>query len=101
MSKPFDVSRFRKSITKSIEGISIGFHDPKTWISTGNYCLNYRISGNFNWGVPLGKVTVFAGEPASGKSLIVSGNVEYQFTSLPQQTIRHSIIDKQQDALLL
>jgi RecA/RadA recombinase len=75
MGKPFDVAKFRKTITKSIDGISFGFHDPKTWVSTGNYCLNYMISGNFNWGVPLGKVTVFAGEPASGKSLIVSGNV--------------------------
>ena len=75
MAKPFDVSRFRKSITKSIDGISIGFHDPSVWISTGNYALNYRIAGRFDGGVPLGKVTVFAGEPQSGKSLIVSGNV--------------------------
>lgn len=73
--RPFDVSRFRKSITKSIENISIGFHDPTTWISTGNFALNYRISGRFDGAVPLGKVTVFAGQPASGKSLIVSGNV--------------------------
>ena len=75
MGKPFDLSKFRKSITKSIEGISTGFHDPKMWISTGNYALNYRISGNFNEGIPLGKVTVFAGQPASGKSLIVSGSI--------------------------
>lgn len=73
--KPFDVSKFRRTITKSIENISIGFHDPSVWVSTGNYCLNYRISGDFNGGVPLGKVTVFAGEPQSGKSLIVSGNI--------------------------
>ena len=75
MGKPFDISKFRKNITKSIEGISTGFHDPKIWVSTGNYALNYRISGNFDEGIPLGKVTVFAGQPASGKSLIVSGNV--------------------------
>ncbi|MCU0208954.1 hypothetical protein N8H20_21080, partial [Mycobacterium tuberculosis] len=35
--------------------------------------LNYRISGDFEKGVPLGKVTVFAGESGSGKSYIVSG----------------------------
>ena len=28
MAKPFDVSKFRKDITKSIDGLSIGFHDP-------------------------------------------------------------------------
>ena len=37
MVRPFDVSKFRKSITKSIGGISTGFDsDPDTWISTGN-----------------------------------------------------------------
>jgi len=72
--KPFDVSKFRKNITKSIDGISVGFHDPKTWISTGNYALNYVISGNFNRGVPLGKTTILAGESGSGKSLL-SANI--------------------------
>ena len=60
--KPFDISRFRKDITKSIPGLSIGFNDPNTWIDSGNYALNYCISGNFNHGIPLGKVTMFAGQ---------------------------------------
>jgi recombination protein RecA len=75
MAKPFDVSKFRKDITKAIDGLSIGFNDPTDWISTGNYALNYLISGDFNKGVPLGKVTVFAGESGSGKSYICSGNL--------------------------
>jgi len=75
MTKAFDVSKFRKEITKSISGISTGFNDPQTWVSTGNYCLNYLISGSFQNGVPLGKVTVFAGESGSGKSYICSGNM--------------------------
>ncbi len=75
MAKAFDVSKFRKSITKSIEGLSIGFNDPTDWVSTGNYALNYLISGDFNKGVPLGKVTVFAGESGAGKSYICSGNL--------------------------
>ena len=74
-TKPFDLSKFRKDITKSIEGLSIGFHDPTDWVSTGNYALNYLISGDFKKGVPLGKVTVFAGESGSGKSYICSGNL--------------------------
>jgi recombination protein RecA len=74
-TKPFDLSKFRKDITKSIDGLSIGFHDPTDWISTGNYALNYLISGDFKKGVPLGKVTVFAGESGSGKSYICSGNL--------------------------
>ena len=75
MGKAFDISKFRKSITKSIEGLGIGFNDPTDWISTGNYALNYLISGDFNKGVPLGKVTVFAGESGAGKSYICSGNI--------------------------
>jgi RecA/RadA recombinase len=75
MAKPFDVSKFRKSITKSIDGISVGFKDPDTWISTGNHTLNYLISGDFHRGIPMGKVTVFAGESGAGKSFICSGNL--------------------------
>ena len=75
MAKPFDVSKFRKDITKAIDGLSIGFNDPTDWISTGNYALNYLISGDFHKGVPLGKVTVFAGESGSGKSYICAGNI--------------------------
>jgi recombination protein RecA len=75
MGKAFDISKFRKSITKSIDGLGIGFNDPTDWISTGNYALNYLISGDFRKGVPLGKVTVFAGESGAGKSYICSGNI--------------------------
>ena len=75
MAKAFDVSKFRKEITKSIDGLSIGFNDPTDWISTGNYALNYLISGDFNRGIPLGKVTVFAGDSGAGKSYICSGNI--------------------------
>lgn len=75
MSRPFDISKFRKSIAKAIDGLSIGFNDPTDWISTGNFALNYRISGDFKRGIPLGKVTVFAGDSGAGKSYICSGNI--------------------------
>lgn len=75
MGKAFDISRFRKSITKSIDGLGVGFNDPTDWVGTGNFALNYLISGDFNKGVPLGKVTVFAGESGAGKSYICSGNI--------------------------
>ena len=75
MGRPFDLAKFRKGLTKSIEGLSIGYNDPTDWISTGNFTLNYLISGDFKKGIPLGKVTVFAGESGSGKSYICSGNL--------------------------
>jgi RecA/RadA recombinase len=74
-SKSFDPTKFRNSLTKSIQGMSAGFHDPVDWISTGNFALNYLISGDFNRGIPLGKVSVFAGESGAGKSYIASGNI--------------------------
>jgi RecA/RadA recombinase len=92
MAKPFDVSKFRKEITKSIDGLSIGFNDPTDWISTGNYALNYLISGDFHKGVPLGKVTVFAGESGAGKSYFVSGNIA---KSAQQQGIFVVMIDSE------
>jgi RecA/RadA recombinase len=75
MAKPFDVSKFRKNITKAIDGISVGFNDPTDWISTNNFALNYLISGEFTKGIPMGKVTVFAGESGAGKSFICAGNL--------------------------
>jgi RecA/RadA recombinase len=92
MAKAFDISKFRKSITKNIEGLSIGFNDPTDWIQTGNYALNYLISGDFHKGVPLGKVTVFAGESGAGKSFICSGNL---IRNAQQQGIYCILIDSE------
>ena len=92
MVKPFDVSKFRKNITKAIDGISVGFTDPTDWISTNNYALNYLISGDFNRGIPMGKVTVFAGESGAGKSFICSGNL---VKNAQQQGIYVILIDSE------
>ena len=75
MVRPFNPDKFRKGITKALPGVAAGFFDPTDWISTGNYTLNYLISGDFNKGIPLGKVTCFAGESGSGKSFIAAGNL--------------------------
>jgi len=74
-TKSFDPSKFRTQLTKSITGMSAGFNDPTDWISTGSYALNFLISGDFKKGIPLGKVSVFAGESGAGKSYFCSGNI--------------------------
>jgi len=91
-TKAFDLSKFRKTLTKSIDGLGVGFNDPTDWVSTGNYTLNYLISGDFNKGVPLGKVTVFAGESGAGKSFICSGNL---IRNAQQQGIYVILIDSE------
>lgn len=73
--KPIDLTKFQKTIQKTITTGSVGFRDPKIWVSTGSLALNYTISGDFNKGIPLGKVSIFAGESGAGKSYIVSGNI--------------------------
>lgn len=75
MNRPFDLSKFRKSITKSIPNIGMGFNDPTVWCDTGSYSLNYLISGDFHRGIPLGKVSIFAGTSGSAKSLLCSGSI--------------------------
>lgn len=42
----------------------------KDWISTGNYILNAAVSGSLFGGLPVGRVTMLAGEPQTGKSYL-------------------------------
>lgn len=69
--RTFDVTKFRRQLTTKMD-IPVGFSDPKIWINTGNYALNRLISGDYNRGIPLSKVTMFAGESGSGKSLLAA-----------------------------
>jgi RecA/RadA recombinase len=43
-----------------------------SWISAGDYGLNRAMSGSIHKGVPAGKIVQFAGESATGKSLIAA-----------------------------
>lgn len=74
MRKAVDLTKFASNVTKSLK-ISSGFNDPTIWVSTGNYLLNYLVSGDWFKGIPLGKLTMFAGESGSGKSFVASGNI--------------------------
>lgn len=76
MTRSMDLSKFRKTLTKNIPGLSIGFNDPKTWISFGNKSLNYLVSGDFDKGIALGKVSILAGESGSGKSLLAANVIK-------------------------
>lgn len=40
------------------------------WITTGNYALNWAISKDIFKGLPMGRIILFSGDPASGKSMI-------------------------------
>lgn len=40
------------------------------WVDTGIYSLNWLISGKFNGGYPVGRITELDGDPGTGKSLL-------------------------------
>lgn len=70
MGLPF-LDRFKKDIAK-LDTVGVGIKTTETWLSTGNYALNRALSGDFLKGIPLGKITLFAGPSGSGKSFIAS-----------------------------
>lgn len=72
---PF-LEKFKKEIAK-LDTVGVGIKTTETWLSTGNYALNRALSGDFTKGLPLSKLTLFAGPSGSGKSFIAS-NVALQ-----------------------
>lgn len=72
---PF-LDRFKKDIAK-LDTVSVGIPETNYWLSTGNFALNRALSGDFKKGIPLAKITLFAGPSGSGKSFI-AGNVTKQ-----------------------
>jgi recombination protein RecA len=74
MALPF-LSQFKKDIAK-LDTVSVGIKSTAEWLSTGNYALNRALSGSFTNGIPLGRITLFAGPSGSGKSYI-SANLAY------------------------
>jgi len=42
------------------------------WLDTGNYALNWAISGRFSRGYPLGHTVEIFGDPSTGKSFLVA-----------------------------
>ena len=72
MALPF-LATFKKTIAK-LDTVGVGIQKTESWLSTGNYALNRALSGDFMRGIPVGKVTLFAGPSGSGKSFI-AGNL--------------------------
>lgn len=54
----------------SIDVMSSDADIPKEYIDTGSFALNRIISGDYRKGIPVGKITAFAGEPSTGKSFL-------------------------------
>lgn len=44
----------------------------KGWLDSGNYALNWAMSGRLTWGYPLGHTVEIFGDPATGKSFLIA-----------------------------
>ena len=65
------LDKFKKDAAK-LGTVSVGIKETDEWLSTGNYALNRALSGSFEKGIPLGKISLYAGPSGSGKSFIAS-----------------------------
>jgi recombination protein RecA len=65
------LDKFKKDVAK-LDSVGVGLKNVEHWLSTGNYALNRALSGDYQKGVPLGRITLFAGPSGAGKSFIVS-----------------------------
>lgn len=57
---------------KKLVGVDIDALKVEQYIDTGNYGLNYIITGDFLKGYPIGRVVELYGDPSTGKSLLVA-----------------------------
>jgi recombination protein RecA len=56
---------------------------PKGFVDTGIYSLNWLISGSFNGGWPVGRISELLGDPSTGKSLLCEMAIKDPTISLP------------------
>lgn len=65
-----DAQKLKKSVHK--KGFITELAEPDTWISSGNYALNFILTGDFYKAVPNHRSFCLAGPQGSGKSLIMA-----------------------------
>lgn len=74
MTTKKDLTAFLKAFEgdKEIEArVASEAGETRGWLHTGNYALNWAVSGRFGRGWPMGHVSEIYGEEGSGKSLVV------------------------------
>ena len=63
-------------LVSKVDGYDESFEVAKGFVDTGCYALNALISGSIFGGIPDGRVTGFAGDPASGKCAVGYEGIE-------------------------
>lgn len=68
--------------TLASDGLSSSEFDG--YVNTGSYTLNAALSGSLFGGMPNNKITVFAGDPATGKTFFVLGVIKQWMEDNPE-----------------
>lgn len=63
------IKDFEKQVEK-MDGVASNSEPPRYWFHTGNYAMNYVLSGNCRFAIPQGRVIGLAGPSSSGKSFV-------------------------------
>ena len=67
---------FKKAVNK-LDSVMVGISRPQEWLTTGNYALNYALTGDWNKGIALGRSTAFVGPSGAGKSFLTSNAIKH------------------------
>jgi len=68
MSANLDTTKVMKNLKKA--KISLGISDPDKWLTSGNYGLNFKLTGDFNRAYPNKRSVMFLGESGTGKTFL-------------------------------
>jgi RecA/RadA recombinase len=67
---------FKKAVNK-LDSVLVGIGRPQEWLTTGNYALNYALTGDWHRGIPLGRSVAFVGPSGAGKSFLTSNAIKH------------------------
>jgi recombination protein RecA len=68
------MEKYKKNLAKQ-DGLNLELLPPTYFLNTGNYALNKLMTGDFEGGIPQGRLACFSGHSSSGKSLVAASTI--------------------------
>lgn len=65
------MKKYKQALSKQ-DGVNLELLPPTYFLHTGNYALNKLMTGDFEGGLPQGRLACFSGHSSSGKSLVAA-----------------------------
>lgn len=70
------LKEFKRNVNK-LDSVMVGISRPQEWVTTGNYALNFALTGDWYKGIALGRSTAFVGPSGAGKSFLTSNAIKH------------------------